>query len=54
MPVFVDERKALNMWVYRLHLSDGQDLYYDDINEARKDRVQYGGVIYDRTGKEIH
>lgn len=51
MPLFA--RKGLKMWTYRLRLNSGEDLYYDSLQEARFDKMQFGGVIYDRTGKEV-
>ena len=41
------------MWVYRLRLFSGEDLYYDTLEEARFDKAEYGGTIFDRNGKEI-
>lgn len=41
------------MWIYRLRLNSGEDLYYDNLDEARFDKAEFGGVIYDRNGKEI-
>ena len=41
------------MWLYRLRLDSGEDLYFDIIEEARVDRMEYGGTIFDRTGKVI-
>ena len=41
------------MWSYRLRLNSGEDLYYDDLIEARNDKFEFGGRIFDRTGKEI-
>lgn len=41
------------MWLYRLRLDSGEDLYYDNIEEARYDKMQFGGEIFDRTGKQL-
>lgn len=41
------------MWVYRLRLNSGEDLYYDSIEEARQDKAEFGGSIFDKNGKEI-
>lgn len=41
------------VWVYRLRLDSGEDLYYDSLYEARYDKLEYGGTIYDRFGREV-
>ena len=45
--------KGVVMWVYRLRLESGEDFYYDNIKEARFDKMQFGGAIDYRTGKEV-
>lgn len=42
------------MWSYRLRLNSGEDFYYDDLEEARFDKIEFGGTIFDRNGKEIY
>ena len=41
------------MWYFKLITNDGKNFYYDsnELNEAMKDRIKYGGVIVDRNGK---
>jgi hypothetical protein len=41
------------MWTYRLRLNSGEDFYYDSLDEARFDKMEFGGAIFDRTGKEV-
>ena len=41
------------MWEYKLKLESGEDFYYDDLREARFDKMQFGGTIFDRNGKEV-
>lgn len=41
------------MWYFRL-ITEKNDIFYydsDELNEARKDRIIYGGYIEDRNGK---
>ena len=42
------------MWLYRLRLDSDEDFYYDNINDARYDRIQFGGTIFDNKGKVIY
>ena len=40
--------------MFRLILASGDIFYYDTLEEARFDKMQFGGKIYDRNGKEIY
>lgn len=42
------------MWKYRLIIDSGEVLYYDNLEEARMDKLEYGGTIYDRKGKVVY
>lgn len=42
------------MWVYKLVLDSGETLYYDTLDEARYDRLEFGGTIFDSKGKIIY
>lgn len=42
------------MWQYRLRLFSGEDLYYDSLEEARLDKAEFDGIIYDRNGNEVY
>ena len=46
--------KGFNMYEYTLHLESGETFYYDDLKEARFDKYQFGGTIFDRNGKEVY
>lgn len=41
------------MWLYKLVLNSGEEFYYNELNEARYDKMQFCGTIFDRNGKEV-
>lgn len=42
------------MWSYKLVLASGDSFYYDSLEEARFDKMEHGGCIFDRNGKEVY
>jgi hypothetical protein len=41
------------MWEYKLVLDSGEELYYDNLDDARMDRLEFGGEIYDKNKRHI-